>query len=505
MTLHGAPRRSVRNHRRSRTGRSTAAAARRRAQCPSRGAERGAAPGRHPRGRAVAGAGRRRHRQDPRADHPHRSPFDHRPRPHLADSCSHLHQQGGARNARPRRQPHRRRGRRHVAGHVPRHRRARAAPPCRVGGAEEQFHHPRHRRPDAADQAAAAGRGHRRQEMAGPHTLRHHPALEGPRAHPRQGVGRRCRRVRQRQGGRDLSPVPGAAGRGERRRFRRPGDALRHPVAEPSRRAGAVPSPLPPHPGRRVPGHQRGAVPVAEAAGAGHAGRLLRRRRRPVDLRLARRRGRQHPALREGFPGRHHRAAGTQLPLDAAYPGRRLAPDLAQRGPPGENPVDGYEGGRAHFPARRVGRRRGGAHGRRGDRGVAARQACARPDRHPGARRLPDPRVRGTVHHHGPALPGDRRAALLRAPGNPRRDGLLPRHRAARRRPRLRAHLQHAAPRPGRIGTAHAAHHPARAEGVAVRGDAPGAGDRRAEGPPAQVAGRPHQGTSTAGAPCSTA
>ncbi len=45
----------------------------------------------------------------------------------------------------------------------------------------------------------------------------------------------------------------------------------------------------------------------------------------------------------------------------------------------------------------------------------------------------------------------------------------------------------------GRIGPAHAAHHPARAEGVAVRGDAAGAGDRRAEGPSAQVAGRPHQ------------
>ena len=221
------------------------------------------------------------------------------------------------------------------------HRRAGAAPPCRAGRAEEQFHHPRHRRPDAADQAAAAGRGHRRQEMAGPRAFRHHPALEGPRAHARQGVGRGCRRVRQRQGGRDLSPVPGAARRGERRRFRRPGDALRHPVAAASRRAGAVSPPLPPHPGRRVPGHQRGAVPVAAAAGAGHAGRLLRRRRRPVDLRLARRGGRQHPALREGFPRRHHRAAGAQLPLDAAYPGRRLAPDRPQRGPPGENPVDG--------------------------------------------------------------------------------------------------------------------------------------------------------------------
>ena len=73
------------------------------------------------------------------------------------------------------------------------------------------------------------------------------------------------------------------------------------------------------------------------------------------------------------------------------------------------------------------------------------------------------------------------------------RDALayLPGHGAARRRSGLRAHLQHAAPRPGRIGAAHAAHHPARPEGVAVRGGAAGARDRRAEGPPAQGAGRP--------------
>ena len=171
MTVHGAPRRSVRNHRRSRAGRSRAGAARRCVHGPSRRAERGAAPGRDPRGRAAAGAGRRRHRQDARADHAHRPSADHRPRPALADPGRHLHQQGGARNARSRREPDRRRGRRHVARHLPLDRRARAAPPCRAGRAEEQLHHPRHRRPDAADQAAAAGRGHRRQEMAGPRAV----------------------------------------------------------------------------------------------------------------------------------------------------------------------------------------------------------------------------------------------------------------------------------------------------------------------------------------------
>ena len=54
---------------------------------------------------------------------------------------------------------------------------------------------------------------------------------------------------------------------------------------------------------------------------------LLRRRRRPVDLRLARRRGRQHFALRARFSRRHGDPAGAQLPLDRPHPRRRLAPD----------------------------------------------------------------------------------------------------------------------------------------------------------------------------------
>ncbi len=52
---------------------------------------------------------------------------------------------------------------------------------------------------------------------------------------------------------------------------------------------------------------------------------LLRRRRRPVDLWLARRRGRQHPALRQGFSRRHRHPAGAQLPLHRPHSRRRLA------------------------------------------------------------------------------------------------------------------------------------------------------------------------------------
>ena len=56
---------------------------------------------------------------------------------------------------------------------------------------------------------------------------------------------------------------------------------------------------------------------------------LLRRRRRPVDLRLARRGRGQHPALRPRLSRRQRHPAGAQLPLHRAYPRRRLAPDRA--------------------------------------------------------------------------------------------------------------------------------------------------------------------------------
>ena len=56
---------------------------------------------------------------------------------------------------------------------------------------------------------------------------------------------------------------------------------------------------------------------------------LLRRRRRPVDLWLARRGGRQHPALRSRFSRRQGHPPRTQLPLHRPYPRRRLASDRA--------------------------------------------------------------------------------------------------------------------------------------------------------------------------------
>ncbi len=67
-------------------------------------------------------------------------------------------------------------------------------------------------------------------------------------------------------------------------------------------------------------------------ARAGEPQPLLRRRRRPVDLRLARRRCRQHPALRARFPWREGHPPRAQLSLRRAYSRRRRRPDRAQPG-----------------------------------------------------------------------------------------------------------------------------------------------------------------------------
>ena len=94
---------------------------------------------------------------------------------------------------------------------------------------------------------------------------------------------------------------------------------------------------------------------------------LLRRRRRPVDLWLARRRGRQHPALRARFPRRQGHPARAQLPLHRPYPRRRLASDRAQRRP-------------ARQDAAHRGRRRREGHGHRrlGLRGGSPRRSARR-------------------------------------------------------------------------------------------------------------------------------
>ena len=84
----------------------------------------------------------------------------------------------------------------------------------------------------------------------------------------------------------------------------------------------------------RIPGLAPAGAPrndgdIAPPAPSCPQKHLLRRRRRPVDLWLARRRGRQHPALRSRFSRRQGDPAGAQLPLHRPHPRRRLASDRA--------------------------------------------------------------------------------------------------------------------------------------------------------------------------------
>ena len=91
----------------------------------------------------------------------------------------------------------------------------------------------------------------------------------------------------------------------------------------------ALPGTLAVPPRRRVPGHEPAAVPVGQGARPSAPQPRRRRRRRPVDLFVARRRPAQHPRLRARLARRDGRQARAELPLDAADPRRRPRGRLA--------------------------------------------------------------------------------------------------------------------------------------------------------------------------------
>ena len=71
-----------------------------------------------------------------------------------------------------------------------------------------------------------------------------------------------------------------------------------------------------------------------------HRNLCRRRRSRPVDLQVARRRPAQHPRLRARLSRRRHRPARAQLPLDAGDPRRGVGGDRQQPRPQGQDAVD---------------------------------------------------------------------------------------------------------------------------------------------------------------------
>ena len=302
-----------------------------------------------------------------------------------------------------------------MARHLPRARGADAAAACGTGRADLELHHPRHRRPEPAAQAGDGGDQHRPQALAAERDDGGDPALEGSRPVARGRHARRGFRLRQRPRHRDLRRLPGPSEGAERLRLRRPAAACREPAARQRGGPRRLSPPLPLHPGGRVPGHQPGAVLLAAAARAGAPEHLLRRRRRPVDLFLARGGDREHPPLREGLPRREDRAAGEQLPLHPPHPRRRVRADREEHRPPRQDAAPRARGCGRGEGARRlaVGQRGRSPHGRRTHRGGAARRLLAGRSRDPGARRLPDAVLRGTADRPRHPLSRRRRRALL--------------------------------------------------------------------------------------------
>ena len=155
-----------------------------------------------------------------------------------------------------------------MAWHVPFHRRQDPAPACRAGRPEKQFHDSGRRRPDPRHQANPRSREARRKTMACPGVRGDPRRLEKQRLNARPSAGRRSGELRQRQGQEALPRLSGAAEDAQRRRLRRSSAGEYPAISDFSGCSSAVPAALQIHPGRRVPGHQRGAVFVAAAVGA---------------------------------------------------------------------------------------------------------------------------------------------------------------------------------------------------------------------------------------------
>ena len=296
-------------------------------------------------------------------------------------------------------------------------------------------------------------------------------ALPGPLAEqPGERPEERARRPRDGDGAgheragapgrRGLRDLPGAAARRQRDGLRRPDHDGGRPAAGLPRRRRALPAALPPRAGRRVPGHQPRAVHAGARAGREQQrprarpqherpdGRAVRRRRRrPVHLRLPRGRHPQHPRLRGGLPGRHHRAARAELPLHAERAGGRERRDREEPGPQGQAAVDRRRRRREDRRLRRRQRARRGRLRRRGGRPPDRRrhgQAVGRrgllPDQRPVAG------LRGGLRPRRAALPRGRWGALLRAQGGQGRAGLPARAVQPGRRRQPAPDPQHPAP-----------------------------------------------------------
>ena len=282
-----------------------------------------------------------------------------------------LHQQGRARNEGAHLRHHGRgRGRHAVARHVPRDRGQDPAPSCRAWSVSSPTTILDTDDPGTAAQAASRGGRHRREALARARAGHPDRRMEEPRAHSDKvpageaasfAGGRGARSTRpirtvSRCSTRSISAISCSsasacsASAPECCASTRSGSGFvlvdeyqdtnvaqylwlrligQRSTGSRPRRAARLPQ-LP------DPAPSPGAPPASSSGSPQH---LLRRRRRSVDLWLARGGGRQHPALRARLSGREGDPARAQLSLDRTHPGDRLASHRPQRGPPRQDPA----------------------------------------------------------------------------------------------------------------------------------------------------------------------
>jgi hypothetical protein len=281
---------------------------------------------------SLARRGRRRIGQDPRPHRAHRAADRGARRPAAGDPRRDLHQQGRRRDARARRPLPRSGSRGDVDRHLPRDRCAPAAHVRRPRGPHARVHHLRrgrhprrreaHRRAAAHRSQAVRAEDDRARDLLREERARRACRVRGAGAHPAR-AGR----------GEGVSGTRARHAPGQRRELRRPARASRaHPARARARarRASRSASSMCSSTSTRTP-----TAPSTSSCGSSAArSRQPRggRRRRPVDLRLARGGHPQHPRLRARLPGGDRRAPRGQLSLHRADPRARQRGDLPERG-----------------------------------------------------------------------------------------------------------------------------------------------------------------------------
>ncbi len=384
--------------------------------------------------RAAARAGRRRQRQDARDRREDRVSDRARLRS-CGNRRDHVHQSRGARDARACGRASRQRGearprRRRRDLDVSRARPAHHPRRCARARLEARVLDPRSRR-HRADRRRA-DRHHRRRSRA------QHAAAD-QRVEERADLAGRCVEggAKRRRSARRASVLAlrRCAARLPRGRLRRPDRASDPALCGQRDRESEVARALRARSRRRVPGHEPGAIPALQAAGR-RAGRIHGgRRRRPGNLRLARRIAREPRRAAHRLPVAQGREARAELSVHRAHPALGKLADREQPEAFREEPVE-----RARPRRRDRHNARGRRRGRSRERRAAAACAPVRAPRplqrlrDPLPRQPPGEAVRAAASRARHSVRGLRRPIVLRARRDQGRRRVSAAHRERRRR-----------------------------------------------------------------------